>query len=140
MTIWALDVAAAVDVIPESLPLLHLTHQEKIDVIAGKVIIEWTCQFLPRDGRRDDMGGDDDDQVRLRGLEFLATEQRAEDRHRADPGKLRDAAPIVFLQQARDREALAVAQLDRSPRLALVDRRDDEAGDGHGCRKVELAH
>src|SRR5262249_13841882 len=51
MTIWALDVAAAVDVIPESLPLLHLTHQEKIDVIAGKVIIEWTCQFLPRAGR-----------------------------------------------------------------------------------------
>src|SRR6516164_33907 len=29
MTIWALDVAAAGDVIPEGLSLLHLTHQEK---------------------------------------------------------------------------------------------------------------
>src|ERR1700704_1292611 len=140
MTIWALDVAAAGDVIPEGLPLLHLTHQEKIDVISGKVIIEWTCQFLPRHGRSDEMGRDDDHQVRLRLLELLAAEQRAEDRHRADPGKLRDVAPIVSLQQAGDREALAVSQLDRGARLALVDRRDVEAGYGHGLRKVELAH
>src|SRR5262249_28790359 len=140
MTIWALDVAAAGDVIPEHLSLLHLTHQEKIDVIAGKVIIERTCQFLPRHGRSDEMGRDDDHQVRLQLLELLAAEQCAEDRHRADPGKLRDVAPIVGLQQAGDREALAVTQLDRGARLALVYRRDIEAGYGHGSRKVELAH
>src|SRR5215831_143289 len=140
MTIWALDVAAAGDVIPEDLPLLHLTHQEKIDVIGGKVIIERTCQLLPRHGRSNEMGRDDDHQVRLHLLELLAAEQRAEDRHRADPGKQRDVAPIVSLQQAGDREALAVTQLDRGARLALVYRRDIEAGYGHGSRKVELAH
>src|SRR5215831_4975600 len=140
MTIGALDVAAAGDVIPEGLPLLHLTHQEKINVIAGKVLIEWTRQFLPRHGRSNEMRRHDDHQVRLHLLELLAAEQRAEDRHRADPGKLRDVAPIVSLQQAGDREALAVTQLDRGARLALVDRRDIEAGDGHGPRKVEFAH
>src|SRR5262245_40531714 len=140
MTIWALDVAAAGDVIPEGLSLLHLTHQEKIDVIGGKVIIERTCQLLPRHGRSDEMGRNDDHQVRLQLLELLAAKQRAEDRHRADPGKLRDVAPIVSLQQAGDREALAVTQLDRGARLALVYRRDIEAGYGHGPRKVEFAH
>src|SRR5262249_21123667 len=140
MTIWALDVAAAGDVVPEGLSLLHLTHQEKIDVIGGNVIVERTCQLLPRHGRSDEMGRDDDHQVRLHFLELLAAEQRAEDRHRADPGKLRDVAPIVGLQQAGDREALAVTQLDRGARLALVDRWDIEAGYGHGLRKVELAH
>src|SRR5215467_13253003 len=140
MTIWALDVAAAGDVVPEGLSLLHLTHQEKIDVIAGNVIIEWTCQLLPRHGRSDEMGRHDDHQVRLHFLELLAAEQRAEDRHRADPGQLRDVAPIVSLQQAGDREALAVTQLDRGARLTLVDRWDIEAGYGHGLRKVELAH
>src|SRR5262249_17656156 len=102
MTIWALDVAAAGDVIPIDLPLLHLTHQKKIDIIAGNVIIEWTCQFLPRHGWSDEMGRHDDHQIRLHLLELLAAEQRAEDRHRADPGKLRDVAPIVSLQQTRD--------------------------------------
>src|SRR5262245_6024870 len=128
MTIWALDVAAAGDVIPEGLPLLHLTHQEKIDVIGGNVIIEWTCQLLPRHGRSDEMGRHDNHQVRLHFLELLAAEQRAEDRHRADPGKLRDVAPVVSLQQAGNREALAVTQFYRGARLALVDRRDIEAG------------
>src|SRR5215831_12968231 len=47
---------------------------------------------------------------------------------------------MVSLQQAGDREALAITQLDRGARLALVDRRDIEAGYGHGLRKVELAH
>src|SRR5262249_18201576 len=53
MTIWALDVAAAGDVIPEGLPLLHLTHQEKIHVIARNGVIERTGQLLPRYGRSD---------------------------------------------------------------------------------------
>src|SRR5258707_6155750 len=85
ITIWALDVAAAGDVIPEDLSLLHLTHQEKIDVIGAKVIIERTCQFLPRHGCSDEMERDDDQQVRLQLLELLAAEQCAEDGHRADP-------------------------------------------------------
>src|SRR5262249_41863007 len=117
MTIWALDVAAAGDVIPEDLSLLHLTHQEKIDVIGGKVIIERTCQFLPRYGRGHEMGRDDDHQVRLQLLELLAAEQRADDRHRADPGKLRDVAPIVSLQQAGVREAAPGTHLQRASPL-----------------------
>src|SRR5262249_44232843 len=40
MTIWALDVAAAGEVIPEGFPLLHLTHQEKIHVIARHGVVE----------------------------------------------------------------------------------------------------
>src|SRR5262249_27830528 len=140
MTIWALDVAAAGDVIPEALPLLHLTHQEKIHVIARNGAIERTGQLLPRQGRSDEMGRDDDHQVCVRRHECLAAEQRAEHRHRADPGKLRDVAPMVSLQKAGNRETLAVTQLDRGARLAFVDRRDVEAGYGHGLRKVELAH
>src|SRR5262249_55580583 len=70
----------------------------------------------------------------------LADERRAEERQRADPGKLRDVAPIVRLQKTGNRETLAVTQLDRGARLALVDRRDVETGYGHGLRKVELAH
>src|SRR5262249_40159497 len=140
MTIWALDVAAAGEVIPEGFPLLHLTHQEIINVIARHGVIERSCQSLPGHGRRDEMGRDDDHQVRVRRYECLAAEQRAKDRHRANPGKLCDVAPMVSLQQTGDREALAVTQLDRGARLALVDRRDVEAVYGHRLRKVEFAH
>src|SRR5262245_45083498 len=140
MTIWALDVAAAGEVIPEGFPLLHLTHQEKINIIARNGVIERSCQSLPGHGRSDEMGRDDDHQVRILRHERLAAEQRAEDRHRANPGKLRDVAPIVRLQQAGDREALAVTQLDCGARLALVERWDVEAVCVHGYRKVELAH
>src|SRR5262249_13623918 len=65
MTIWALDVAAAGEGIPEGFPLLHLTHQEIINVIARNGVIERSCQSLPGHGRRDEMGRDDDHQVRV---------------------------------------------------------------------------
>src|SRR5262245_27252473 len=65
MTIWALDVAAAGEVIPEGFPLLHLTHQEIINVIARNGVIERTCQSLTGHGRSDEMGRDDDHQVRV---------------------------------------------------------------------------
>src|SRR5262245_2037504 len=65
VTIGALDVAAAGEVIPEGFPLLHLTHQEKINVIARNGVIERSCQSLPGHGRSDEMGRDDDHQVRV---------------------------------------------------------------------------
>src|SRR5262249_45402347 len=65
MTIWTLDVAAAGDVIPEGFSLLHLTHQEKIDVITGDGVIERSWQLLPGHGRSDEMGRDDHHQVRV---------------------------------------------------------------------------
>src|SRR5205823_3874821 len=132
--------AAAGDVIPVGLALLHLTHQEEVDVVGGKIVIEWTCQLLPRRGRSDEVGRHDDHQVSLGTQKFLAPEQRADDRHRADPGKLRDRAPIIELQQAGYREALAVTQLDRGARLALVERGDIEAGYRHRLSEVKLAH
>src|SRR5947209_13405363 len=140
MTIRALDVAAAGEVIPEGFPLLHLTHQEVINVIARHGVIERSCQSLPGHGWSNEMGRDDDHQVRVLRHECLAAKQRAKHRHRTNPGKLRDVAPMVSLQQAGDREALAITQLDRGARLALVDRRDVEAVYGHGLRKVEFAH
>src|SRR5262245_48845754 len=58
MTIWALDVAAAGEVIPEGFPLLHLTHEEIINVIARHGVIERSCQSLPGHGRRDETGSE----------------------------------------------------------------------------------
>src|SRR5262245_64130735 len=40
MTIWALDVATAGEVIPEGFPLLHLSHQVIINVIYGHGLLE----------------------------------------------------------------------------------------------------
>src|SRR5262249_59409640 len=68
MTVGALDAVAASDVFPVFLTLLHLTHQEEIDVVAGNVIFVWSCQFLPRHRRSDEVGRDDHHEVCLRVL------------------------------------------------------------------------
>ena len=127
--IWALDIAAAGDVVAKFLLLLHLTHQEKVDVVGGYVIVQWTGQPLPRHARCDEMRRDDDHQIGLLLLVGGAPEQRTEHRHRSDPGKLLDVALVYRLQQAGNCEALAVAQFDCCARFALGERWDGEAGD-----------
>src|SRR6516162_2494964 len=68
--------------------------------------------------RRDDIGRDDDDQLRLVSLELVGFEQIAQDRDVAQP---RDGA-VADLRIARDQpgdgEALPAAQLDRRVGLA----------------------
>ena len=66
VTVRALDVPTAGDVLAEDLALLHLAHQEEIDVIAGNVIVIWSCQSLPRHRRSDEVGRDDHHEVCLR--------------------------------------------------------------------------
>ena len=85
------------------------------------------------------MRRDDDDEIGLVLLVPHAAEQRAEHRNGAEPRHLRAVSQVVRLQQAGDREALAVAQLDGGERVALDERRDRGARYGHGVREIELA-
>ena len=94
--------------------LAHLrpAHQKEIDVVAGKAFIKRCGQPLAGSGRLDQMRSDDDDQIGLVLQVAVAAEQRAKNRHRADPRNLRAVAQVIGLQQAGYRETLTVAQLD----------------------------
>ena len=97
MPVRALDIAAAGDVVAKFLLLFHVTHQEKVDVVGGYVVVQWTGQPLPGHARRNEMRRDDDHQISLFLLVGGAPEQRTEHRHRSDPGKLGDVALVSCL-------------------------------------------
>src|SRR5216683_1314764 len=127
MTIWTLHIAPGGYVVGKFLFPLELTIQEDIDIVSWQPGIERGRQLLARRGWLYQMRRDDDDEVGFVLLITSAPEQRTEDRDRSKPRELREVANIFRLQQAGDGETLAIAQLDRGARLALDERRDQEA-------------
>src|ERR1700722_12716596 len=140
VAVRAMHLAAAVDVVEGALLHLGLAEQEEVDVVARQAPVERRRELLPRRGRLDEMRRDDDDEIGLVLLIARAREQRAEHRHRAEPGNLAAVAQVVRLQEARDREALPIAQLDGRDRVALDQRRDRGARDRYRIGEIELAH
>ena len=112
VTIRPLEAPAAFYIIGILLLHFRLAHHEEVDVIGRQPRIERRCETLAGHHRRDEPRRYDDDQIRLLLLVGRTAEQRAEDRHRANPGYLREVVGILAGQQPRDREALAVAQFD----------------------------
>src|SRR5690348_8847485 len=110
--VGAMDLAAVGDVLEGALLHLGFAEQEIIDIIAGKAPVERRRKPLSGRGWHHEMRRDDDHEIRLVLLVTRAREQRAKDGDGAEPGELVTVAKIIRLQQACDREALAVAQLD----------------------------
>ena len=93
---------------------------------AGRVRVERRAQHVAGAGRAHDARRHDDDEVGFFLLVGGAARERAEDRHVGEPGQLLLVRGVDALQQAGDREALAVAQLHRGVGAPHDQRRDGD--------------
>src|SRR5476649_1839925 len=116
-----------------------LAHQEQIDVVDRKRVIERRCDDVARTGRTNEPRSDNDGEIGLVLLIRGAAKQRAQNRDVADPGQLRYRVLPSALQQSADHEALAVTQLDGRRGAAYNQRRNRDAGYLHRMAGVELA-
>src|SRR4051812_43811656 len=91
----------------------RLAEQEEFRIVRRARIVERRAQHVTGTGRAHEVWRDDDDQVGLSLLIRGAACERAEDRHVREPRQLLLVRRIDRLQQAGNREALAVAQLYR---------------------------
>ncbi len=118
---------------------LVLAHEEEVDVVRRQRVVERRLDRIAGPGRPHQARRDDDGEIGLVLLIALAREQRTEHRHVAEPGHLVLRGGALVLQQAAQREALAVAQLDSRGGAPHDQRRHRIAGDLHGMALVELA-
>src|SRR6185312_8757492 len=109
---------------------------EELAVIGGLGGIERARDRLHRRARLDQARRDDHDELGVVLLEARRLEQRTEDRDVAEPGQLLLAEIGLVLQQARDRKALPVAQLDRG--VEISGRKDRVAAIGHAVEATDL--
>ena len=86
--IRALQSATLGDILMVTLLHLRLAIEEEVNVVTGKALVERRRQLLPGHGRPDQPWRHDDDEIGFLLLVGGAAEQRAQNRHGADPGKL----------------------------------------------------
>ena len=84
--------------------------------------------------------GDDEHQLRFILLETLRTEKISENGNVADAGHLRKRLHFVVVEQARQREALAVAQFDSGLRASCSQRGNRETLELHAIREIECGN
>src|SRR5262245_2002741 len=90
-----------------------LTEQEELGIVRRLGAVERRAQHVAGAGRAHQTRRYDDDEVGFFLLIRGAAGERADHRHVGNPGQLLLVRGADRLQQARDCEALSVAQLDR---------------------------
>src|SRR5687767_9876551 len=103
------DARAGLDVLHYLRRHLDLAEGEELEVVGGHRLIERRGDHLAGRTGLHQPRRDDYHELGIVLLEARGLEQRADDRHVAEPGQLVLAEVGVVLQQPRDREALAVA-------------------------------
>src|SRR6185369_8409455 len=101
-------------------PHFRLSHQEEVGIVAGQPLVERRSQTLARSRGLHQMRRDDDDQIGLVLLIVHAAEQSPQNWNRSQPRNLGPEPQIVGLQQAGNRKALAITQLDCCNSIALI--------------------
>src|SRR3954462_11364293 len=106
-------VGAALDAPVHRHRYLCLTEQEEFRVVRRPGGVERRAQHVAGAGRAHDARRHNDDEVGFFLLIRGTAGERTEHRHVGEPRQLFLVRRVDALQQARDREALAVAQFDR---------------------------